>query len=211
MSESVVGVSNGEHLPKSTAEVFGRESLTGRHGELQLCGYVVQVVNRRSSSGARWRDPLAPKCGHNRISTRFDEGVNQIRNTSSPTGPTPVLQAESVTSFAFRCKPRISRTCNGHLGFRSIRREYRAVLRTLFDRAGIRDVRFHDLRHTFASWYMVNGGDLSELTKVLGHSNIKMTERYAKLGRHHIAKTGSTVREIWKLLEQEKGNKEDIA
>ena len=29
---------------------------------------------------------------------------------------------------------------------------------------------------------MMNGGDLYELAKVLGHSNIKMTERYAKLG-----------------------------
>jgi integrase len=29
---------------------------------------------------------------------------------------------------------------------------------------------------------MMNGGDLYELAKLLGHSNIKMTERYAKLG-----------------------------
>jgi hypothetical protein len=29
---------------------------------------------------------------------------------------------------------------------------------------------------------MMNGGDLYELAKILGHSNIKMTERYAKLG-----------------------------
>ena len=35
---------------------------------------------------------------------------------------------------------------------------------------------------TFASWYMMNGGDLYELAKILGHANIKMTERYAKLG-----------------------------
>ena len=48
--------------------------------------------------------------------------------------------------------------------------------------AGIEDFRFHDLRHTFASWYMMNGGDLYELANILGHSNIKMTERYAKLG-----------------------------
>lgn len=73
----------------------------------------------------------------------------------------------------------------------------------LLERAGIDDFRFHDLRHTFASWYMMNGGDLYELAKILGHSNIKMTERYAKLGRRHIAKTGNTVREIWKLMEQE--------
>jgi hypothetical protein len=48
---------------------------------------------------------------------------------------------------------------------------------------------------------MMNGGDLYEFAKVLGHSNIKMTERYAKLARTHIAKTGSTAREIWKLME----------
>jgi integrase len=71
----------------------------------------------------------------------------------------------------------------------------------LLDRAGIENFRFHDLRHTFASWYMMNGGDLYELAKILGHSNIKMTERYAKLARQHIARTSSTAREMWKLLE----------
>jgi hypothetical protein len=30
-----------------------------------------------------------------------------------------------------------------------------------------------------------------------------MTERYAKLGRQHIARTGSSAREIWKLMEVE--------
>jgi len=71
----------------------------------------------------------------------------------------------------------------------------------LLNRAGIKDFRFHDLRHTFASWYMMNGGDLYELAKILGHSNIKMTERYAKLAREHIARTSSTAREMWKLLQ----------
>ena len=72
----------------------------------------------------------------------------------------------------------------------------------LLERAGIEDFRFHDLRHTLASWYVMYGGDLYELDKILGHSNIKMTERYAKLAKQHIAKTGSTAREMWKLMEQ---------
>ena len=71
----------------------------------------------------------------------------------------------------------------------------------LLDRAGTKTSAVHDLRHTFASWYMMNGGDLYELAKILGHSNIKMTERYAKLAKQHIARTSNTAREMWKLLE----------
>ena len=51
---------------------------------------------------------------------------------------------------------------------------------------------------------MMNGGDPYELAKILGHSNIKMTERYAKHARSHIAKTGSTACEMWKLMAREK-------
>jgi len=80
---------------------------------------------------------------------------------------------------------------------------------TVLRLADIRDFRFHDTRHTFASWYMMNGGDLYELAKILGHANIKMTERYAKLGKGHIASTGSTAREIWKLMEGEAGNRKE--
>ena len=85
----------------------------------------------------------------------------------------------------------------------------------LLKRAKIRNFRFHDLRHTFASWYMMNGGDLYELAKILGHSNIKMTERYAKLGREHIARPGSTARVIWSLmgktLERKEGDQSNVA
>jgi len=87
------------------------------------------------------------------------------------------------------------------------RRRLEGSFDDLLERAGIRDFRFHDLRHTFASWYMMNGGDLYELAKILGHSNIKMTERYAKLGRQHIARTGNTAREMWKLLSPPEGDK----
>jgi len=75
---------------------------------------------------------------------------------------------------------------------------------TILKLGGIQNFRFHDLRHTFASWYMMNGGDLYELAKILGHSNIRMTERYAKLGKAHIARTGDTARAMWKLMSGKK-------
>jgi hypothetical protein len=49
--------------------------------------------------------------------------------------------------------------------------------------------------------------DLYELAKILGHANIKMTERYAKLAKKDIARTGNTAREMWKLMEVEAENK----
>jgi hypothetical protein len=49
---------------------------------------------------------------------------------------------------------------------------------------------------------MMNGGDLYELAKLLGHANIKMTERYAKLARAHITKTGNTAKVIWNMLDK---------
>ncbi|MEE8536747.1 MAG: site-specific integrase, partial [Acidobacteriota bacterium] len=54
-------------------------------------------------------------------------------------------------------------------------------------RAGLgEDVTFHTLRHTFASWYMINGGDLYRLQKYLGHSTIALTQRYAHLSPAHL-------------------------
>ena len=40
---------------------------------------------------------------------------------------------------------------------------------------------FHSLRHTFASHFMMNGGDIYRLQRILGHKSILMTERYSHL------------------------------
>lgn len=50
-------------------------------------------------------------------------------------------------------------------------------------RAGLADVRIHDLRHSFAS-FLINGGrSLYEVQKILGHTQISTTQRYAHLGQ----------------------------
>lgn len=48
----------------------------------------------------------------------------------------------------------------------------------------------HKLRHTFASLIMQNGGNLYDLSKLMGHSSIKMTEKYSHLGK---IKTETTI------------------
>jgi integrase len=50
-----------------------------------------------------------------------------------------------------------------------------------------RYIRFHDLRHTLASHWVMKGGDLFKLQKILGHKTVQMTMRYAHLAPHAFA------------------------
>jgi integrase len=52
--------------------------------------------------------------------------------------------------------------------------------------AQLDDFRFHDLRHTFASHFVMRGGSLQSLKEILGHGSIAMTLRYAHLAPEHV-------------------------
>jgi integrase len=60
---------------------------------------------------------------------------------------------------------------------KSVKKSFKTALL----KSQITDFRFHDLRHTFASHYVMNCGDLMSLKEILGHSNLKMVERYSHL------------------------------
>jgi len=53
-------------------------------------------------------------------------------------------------------------------------------------RTGFTDIRFHDLRHTYASWLVQAGAPLKAVQDLLGHSTLSMTQRYAHLGTEHL-------------------------
>ncbi|MEM8682889.1 MAG: site-specific integrase [Pseudomonadota bacterium] len=53
--------------------------------------------------------------------------------------------------------------------------------------AAIEDFKFHDLRHTCASYLAMNGARPSELAAVLGHKTLAMVKRYSHVGEQHTA------------------------
>lgn len=57
----------------------------------------------------------------------------------------------------------------------------------IVEAAGLPDLRWHDLRHDFASQLVMKGAPLFTVQKLLGHANSRMTQRYAKLAPQTLA------------------------
>lgn len=60
-------------------------------------------------------------------------------------------------------------------------------------RAGIEDFRWHDLRHTWASWHRMQGTPAHELQQLGGWKSSAMVERYAHLAPDHLANAASRI------------------
>jgi integrase len=62
---------------------------------------------------------------------------------------------------------------------------------------GLEDVRMHDLRHTFASMSIKAGLGLYQVAKLLGHSNVQTTMRYAHIEREELVKNANIVEALY--------------
>lgn len=60
-------------------------------------------------------------------------------------------------------------------------------------KAVIKDFRFHDLRHSAASYLAMSGATPSKIAEVLGHRTLQMVKRYAHISEKH---TGSIVEKM---------------
>ena len=90
-------------------------------------------------------------------------------------------RGESPFVFPSLCDPSRPRGHNLGLWYR-VRRE-----------AGIEDARLHDLRHSHASHAVMNGVSVPVVARLVGHSNTRMTLRYAHLGDRDIERAAERV------------------
>ena len=69
--------------------------------------------------------------------------------------------------------------------------------------AGLENFRFHDLRHTAASYLAMNGATTMEIAAVLGHKTLQMVKRYSHLANSHTAKVVTAMND--KIFAQAQG------
>ena len=75
-----------------------------------------------------------------------------------------------------------SHSKSGHL------EDVRRTFKTILEKAEITDFRLHDLRRTAASYMINSGASLQEVKEVLGHSDLRSTQVYARLSTRSMAK-----------------------
>jgi integrase len=65
--------------------------------------------------------------------------------------------------------------------------DLRSAFQYALERAEIKDFHWHDIRHTTASYLIMNGASLAEIAEILGHKTLEMVKRYAHLSDGHVS------------------------
>ena len=73
------------------------------------------------------------------------------------------------------------------------RKEIQKFWQRIRKRAGIEDVRIHDLRHSFASNAVAQGMSLPMIGKLLGHTQVQTTARYAHLAADPVKAAATSI------------------
>jgi integrase len=110
-----------------------------------------------------------------------DEAIQVIRQ-----------QIGNNQEFVFTYKGNPVTGCNNH------------AWRKALKRAGIENFRWHDLRHTWASWHIQNGTPLHVLQELGSWSSYEMVQRYAHLSPGHLSEYADNAKAVTNLLHLEK-------
>lgn len=77
--------------------------------------------------------------------------------------------------------------------------DIRSAWENALQKAGITNFKFHDLRHTAASYLAMNNTSLLEIGALLGHKTVQMTKRYAHLSNEHIFQMAQKLNKVLEL------------
>ena len=152
--------------------------------ETSSCPYLYMIVVLALSTGARFNEVMKLKWCDVDLTQHKKITLHDTKNKERRLLP---LTSHALELFVQHSKVR---SITSDLVFPSIhdprkpyniRRPWDAAMK----KAGIQSFRFHDLRHTAASYLAMNGASLAEIAEVLGHKSLTITKRYAHLSAAH--------------------------
>ena len=180
---------------------LSRDEIIRMHEELDRC---VAQKRSRAAQADIIRLLSCTGCRHGEIRfLKWDEvGSETLGLADSKTGPRKVYlnsraraiiegQPRNGSPYVFPCSSNPSRPTGKSLHLWYLIRK----------RAGIEDVRLHDLRHNFASWAVMQGVPLPTVARLLGHRQVSMTLRYAHVHDKEVEaaaeRVGRVITNIW--------------
>lgn len=179
-----------EKLSETEAErvrFLDQDELTALVAALRNCRERVMLpfVMCALSSGARAGELMAMEW------KRLDlkKGIGLIHTSKNKEGRQLFFRGEALDTLREYARVRVLGSPGVFLlnsGAPLTHSKYGKLFRECLDEAGIENFRFHDLRHTAASYLAQNGASLLEIQKALGHKTAAMTMRYAHLTESHV-------------------------
>jgi integrase len=134
---------------------------------------MIYLPGERTKSGKAREVPL---------SKRLSEELKRIRRQQVEGG---VVDASGIVFKAHRGRPSENGTRRLKVLTTPVK-SFRNAWKAAMEKAGIHPgFHFHDLRHTTASWLKMGGADDYTVMEILGHSDMKMMQRYAHLSPEH--------------------------
>ncbi|WP_339830526.1 site-specific integrase [uncultured Parvibaculum sp.] len=168
------------------------------------CDFLYAIVVLALSTGARYSEIMHLRWRD----IDLDRGVARVektKNNEKRALPLTHKALEVMTELHRRTDPDkrdyVFPRRDG-LAPKNIRKSWEAALRA----AEIENFRFHDLRHTAASYLAMNGATLAEIAEVLGHKTLQMVKRYAHLSDQH---TAAVVERMNRAIFKEPANDND--
>src|SRR6266513_4929721 len=126
----------------------------------------------------------------------FAAGFILVRDSKN--GESRQVPTDATLSALFRAYPHrpstdlvFSSSSGGHIV------DVRTGFQNACKRAGLTDLHYHDLRHTFASQFVMAGGDLYILKEILGHKSLAMTTRYSHLSPTYKIRAIDRMNTLW--------------
>ena len=124
----------------------------------------------------------------------IDEGLMKVMGKGKKERMVPIgnKAQKALQSYLFRHRPKpahsgIENAFLSIFGTPITENSVELMFSRLAKKSGIKRLHAHLCRHTFATMFLLNGGDVFTLQQILGHTTLEMVRNYVTLASNHIA------------------------